>query len=364
MKHSWNDDNKILEVVDRFPNTMGLRGVKVFINSIIVILVLSSCSKSSINLNEYIEDSQYTIGTIVSIRLYGTEDEALLSECFQIIDDIDQMMSLNVENSLINQLNALQGGTYKDVPEDMLTVINTAIQYGDLSDGGFDITMEPVIDLWGIGTEKAAIPDGSLLKEALAKVDYHQIIIDMGKGSVMLPANITIDLGGIGKGFAADKVADFLREKGISKAILNLGGNVLVLGGKTDTTGFRVGVQDPYGQTNEYFGVVELVDQTLVTSGIYERNFSEDGVLYHHILDTTSGYPVDNNVAGISIITDKSIDADALSTILFIKGIEEGLALTESLEGVECLFVSKEKEVYKSSGMSIEIVNAEYTLKD
>jgi thiamine biosynthesis lipoprotein len=161
---------------------------------------------------------------------------------------------------------------------------------------------------------------------------------------------MSVDLGSIGKGYAADQVADYLKEQGVQKAILNLGGNILIIGEKDAGTPFRVGLQNPFDSRNEYFGVVEVMDKTVVTSGIYERNFEQDGILYHHILDTETGYPVNNSVTSVSIIADSSIDADAMSTVLFVLGVEEGLELCESIANIECVYVTNDYQVYMSSG--------------
>lgn len=330
---------------------------------VLLMFVLSSCDQV-VEMDESISDSRYIMGTIINIQLFGTKDQSLLEGSYEIIEQIEQLMSLTIESSMINEMNQLEGHIMEEIPEDMLYVLKKSIEFGDMSGGKFDISLEPVITLWGIGTDNPVIPSTDHLENALSRVDYRKIELDLNRRTLRMPENMSIDLGGIGKGFAADQVAEYLKSNGVKKAILNLGGNILVLGGKSDVTGFRVGVQDPYGLTNEYFGIIDLYDKALVTSGIYERNFSSEGVLYHHILDVQTGYPVDNGVAGITVITEKSIDADGLSTVLFLEGVENGLKLVESLEGVECLFVTKDKKVFTSSGLAVEIVKDEFILSN
>jgi len=316
--------------------------------ALIIVLTLSACQSS--DMDESISDTRFLIGTIVSIQLFGTEDEDLMNGCFELIEAIDNEMSLTKEDSELSQVNANAGmGPYK-VSEDTYYVVEKALEYGDLSKGGFDITLEPVISLWGIGTEEAAVPDPLELSKELERVDYKKVKLNEEDQSIELDENMAINLGGIAKGYTADVVSKYLKEKGITKAILNLGGNILIIGEKEKGTDFRVGLQNPFESRNEYFGVVEVSNKTVVTSGIYERNFEEDGVTYHHILNTKTGYPVDNGLAAVSVIAETSIDADALSTVLFVLGIEDGLKLVDELTGVECIYVTSDGLVTMSQG--------------
>lgn len=313
---------------------------------LVMILVLQGCSQEE----KTISETGFVIGTIVTIQLKGTDDEAIMEGCFDILSDVDSWMSLNVESSLINQLNNHAGQGPMEVDEEAFYVIKKAIEYGRISGGLFDVSMEPVIDLWGIGTDQAKIPNDEDLNTALSLVGYDKIILDESRFSVDLPEGMSIDLGGIGKGYAADLISEYLKDNKVSGGIINLGGNIVIMGSKEDNAPYRVGVQNPFETRNDYFGVVEVIDKTVVTSGIYERNFEEDGILYHHILNPEDGYPMNNGVAGVTVITT-SIDADALSTVLFLSGIQDGLAIAESMEDVECIFVDEDKNVYLSQGV-------------
>jgi thiamine biosynthesis lipoprotein len=329
------------------------KGCKGYIRSLFLILlvfsfIMSGCSKP--DMDESISDTQFMLGTIITIQLFGTKDESLIDESFQIIQDVENQMSLSIENSELNLLNEAAGSGFVETTDHVFFVIQKALEYSRLSSGGFDISLEPVISLWNIGTEEARVPEANELTEALKKVDYKKIQIDESNTSVSLEEGMSLDLGGIAKGYAADLVSDYLREEGITKAILNLGGNVLVIGTKSEDSGFKVGLQNPFSERNVYFGIVEVSDKTVVTSGIYERNFTQDGVTYHHILDTISGYPVTNGVAAVSVIASQSIDADALSTLLFVMGVDKGIALCESLEGVECIYVTDDSKLTMTKG--------------
>jgi thiamine biosynthesis lipoprotein len=160
-----------------------------------------------------------------------------------------------------------------------------------------------------------------------------------------------VDLGAIAKGYAADEVARILKENGVKHAIINLGGNVMTIGGNPNGKPWRIGIQDPYNPRGEYLGILPIKDKTVVTSGTYERYFIENGKRYHHILDPDTGYPTDNKLDSVSIITDKSIDGDGLSTSTLLLGLDEGMKLIEKLENVEAIFVTSDKQVYVSSGL-------------
>ncbi len=315
---------------------------------LILSLVISVCQSE--NMNESISDSKFLIGTIVTLQLFGTKDEGLLEGSFDIVDEIDALMSLTIPDSELNKLNNHAGKGPFQVSERTFYVIQKALEYGMLSKGGFDVTLEPVISLWNIGKDYASVPADQELTDQLRYVDYRKVLLDEDNLTVELEEGMSIDLGAIGKGYTADLIADYLLAQGVTKAILNLGGNILVIGEKAENTPFRVGLQNPFESRNEYFGVVEVSNKTVVTSGIYERNFEQDGITYHHILDTVSGYPVDNGVAAVSVIADQSIDADALSTVFFVLGVEEGIELANSLTGVDCIFVSNEGIITMSDG--------------
>lgn len=315
--------------------------------SVIGLMTLQGCTSDE---DLSVSDTRFVMGTVVTLQLYGTDDSIILDNAYGIIESIEMDMSLNVEDSEINQIN--KSGKIEDyeVSEEIFYVIQKSMDYSELSNGGFDITLEPVISLWNIGTEDAQVPAQAALTQALSYVGYEQIELDASNMTITMPESVSIDLGGIGKGYAADQVASYLKSEGVEKAIVNIGGNILVIGSKDDGSPFRVGLQNPFEGRNDYFAVVEVEDQTVVTSGIYERNFEEDGVLYHHILSTIDGYPVNNQVVSITVIADESIDADGLSTVLFIEGIEDGLKMANSIDGVECVYVNEESEVYLSDG--------------
>lgn len=208
---------------------------------------------------------------------------------------------------------------YVKISDDTFEVIQKAIHFSNISDGVFDISIGPVVDLWAIGTDKARVPGKDEIKEKLELVNYKDISLNKKEKSVKLnKKGMEIDLGGIAKGYAADKIVEYLKSQNIEKAIINLGGNVFVLGEKSKDTQFKVGIQDPNSEDGTSIANIGVTNQSVVTSGIYERYLEQDGVMYHHMLDPSTGYPFENNLSSVTIISDLSIVGDGLSTTTFL----------------------------------------------
>ncbi len=295
----------------------------------------------------------FSLDTIISINLPApVSAPSLLLETEKIVNDIYDKMSPELTGSDISKINENAGIRHVKVSDDTFFVIEKALQYSKLSDGQFDISIRPVITAWGIGSENEGIPNKDELAKLLGYVDYKNIEIDKDKKTVYLKdKNSAIDLGGIAKGYAADKVVSHLKENGMTTAILDFGGNIFMMGQKDAVTAWTVGIKDPFGHTGKPFCIVKVSDKTVVTSGIYERYFEKDGKIYHHILSKETGAPVDNGLASVSVIADASIDADALSTMLFTLGVEKGMEKINSIANTEAIFVNMDAEVFISDGL-------------
>ncbi|MFA5698969.1 MAG: FAD:protein FMN transferase, partial [Sphaerochaeta sp.] len=209
------------------------------------------------------------------------------------------------------------------------------------------------------------LPSDEEIQALLPLVDYTRVVLDEETLSVYLPiTGMVLDLGGIAKGWAADEVARVLSGH---KGIINLGGNVLVMGSKPDSSPWRIGIQDPDNTRGSYIGIVDMINSTLVTSGPYERFFEHEGTIYHHILDTKTGYPVISPLTSVSIITQRSVIADGLSTSVYALGIEQGLELVNRLDGVEAVLLTEDGSIYLSDGIlagevTLNITNGAYTI--
>jgi thiamine biosynthesis lipoprotein len=324
-------------------------------------LVLAGCSAQA----EPVTKSTLQFGTIIQITIFDDADLPALEKALAHMRNLEEVLSTSIEDSNVNVFNTASHNEPIKLEPHAVNVIKKGLYYSAFSDGRFDITIQPVVDLWGIGSEAAAVPDPDALHAALKMVDYTQLTFDEAEKTLKKTRDgVKIDLGGIAKGYAADEAIRILKENGVTKALVNLGGNVYALGEKEKNTPWNVGIQDPESAQGDMVGIVPVADMAVITSGTYERYFEEDGIRYHHILSTEDGYPVNNQILGISIITDSAIDGDALSTVIYTEGLEEGLKTVETLENVEAIFVTKGKKIYLSSGMqdAFQLTNESYTI--
>ena len=301
---------------------------------------------------EIVSDTIFALGTTCTVQLYGEEHEDLIEPIFDLIREVEDKMSVRAEGTEASRINEHAGEEPVRVSDDTFTVVERAKHYSALSDGRFDLTIEPLVSLWSIGSEDQRVPSEDEIARAADKVDYRKVRLDEEESTVFLEEKgMGLDLGGIAKGYAADISVDYLRDHGVEYGIINFGGNVFAFGKKYGKNEWRIGIQSPDRQRGDYVGVAELVNRAVVTSGKYERYFEQDGVRYHHILSTEDGYPVRNSLASVTVITGRALDADALSTALFTLGLEAGVRRAEELEGVEAVFLTEEKIVYTTGGL-------------
>lgn len=312
---------------------------------ILLTLLLVSCQKE-----EPMVKQDFALATIVSITLRDHGNEELMNSLFARLREIEERMSTSIASSDIYKLNHAQGQAVT-VHEDTYYVLSKAKEYRELSGGYFEPSLGGVVALWKIGTEEARVPAPEEIKEALTHVKGDEIQL-LEDHQVRIPKGMVLDLGAIAKGYAADEVARMAKEAGVQSAVFDLGGNVLVLGEK-DGGSFRIGIQEPFAEVErgKPFAILSIKDETVVTSGDYERYFEENGKRYHHILDFRTGYPVENELASVSIITASSIEADAMSTAVYAMGLEKGKAFVESRKELEAIFVTRDKKVIVTTGL-------------
>ena len=302
-----------------------------------------------------VSDTAFMLDTTVSVTLYDWEDESTLDKAFDEIDRLDKLLNVNAAGSDLEKLYLAAGKDYTEVSEDTLYVISTSLKYSELSGGLFDITAGPFISLWNIKDGSGHIPTAEELEEVLPLIDYKKILINGNKVMLQEPG-MKANLGAIAKGYIADKVKEVLINEGVEHAIINLGGNVVTIGGKPEGNPFKIGIQDPFEGTGDIIATLEVDNMSLVSSGSYERYFEENGVRYHHILDPTTGFPSDSGLAGITIISEKSIDGDALSTSVFLLGLDAGKELIESLDGVEAVFITEAGDIIVTPGLEGKLI--------
>lgn len=305
---------------------------------------------------EKIEKSSYYMDTICSITIYDMEDmseenaNAAIDSAFGLCADLEALISATVETSDVYRVNQA-GGKAVDCDDATIELLQMGKDYGDLSGGKFDITLGQVTDLWDFHGEHPAVPSASDVEKALAAVDYQQIQISGNKVSMANPEG-KINLGGIGKGFIADRAAGHLESLGVHSAIVNFGGNIVAIGSNGKNP-FKIGIKDPNSESGDILGAVTVEDATVVTSGVYERCFEQDGKIYHHILDVETGYPVDSDVLSVTLVAPKGYSGvcDALSTTCLIYGVEDGMKLIEGADNVDAIFVNRDGEILMTSGM-------------
>nr|WP_207794487.1 FAD:protein FMN transferase [Clostridium botulinum] len=327
-------------------------------------LVFVGCNSKP---EEPVSRETYLMGTIINIKAYGKNADKAVQSSVDKISDIENKMSLNISTSEVNKINKNAGIAPVKVSKNTFDVVKASLIYSEKSKGSFDITVEPLVSLWGIGTDKARIPSKDEISNALKLINYKDVIINEKESTVMLKRKgQAIDLGAIAKGYTADELKKVLLNYNVSSAFLSLGGNVYVLGNKPDKTPWKIGVQNPLEPRGDYLGIVSVSDKSVVTSGNYERFFERNGKRYHHIFDTKTGYPAEKGLISVSIISDKSIDGDALSTSVYTLGLDEGKKLIESLKGVEAIFVTNDKKVYITSGLkdTFKLTNTDFKLQN
>lgn len=335
-----------------------------------LILILVGCGESNQEtaiLETPYEGSEFLMGTYVSLRIYDEGKEEVLDKAFARISELSDKITTNEPGSEMEEVNQAAGEQAVVVSDDVFPLVETAAEYSALPNSGFDYAIGPITDLWRIGFDDARVPESEEIEAVLPLVDDSKVELNADERSIFFQEEgMRIDLGAIAKGYIADKVAKLFNEEGVTTAILDLGGNIVVMGDSPtrDTGGFNVGVQDPFDLRGSYIGAINLEDKSIVTSGIYERYIEEDGEIYHHLMDPTTGYPFDNNLASVTIISDLSVDGDALSTIAFGYGLEEGLEYVNNLEDIEAVFITKERDVYLTDGLTdnFSLTNEEYTL--
>ena len=324
---------------------------------------LASCAAAP---KEY-SRSAFVLGTACSIRVVGGGGEKLLDQAVARLAAIEDELSVNKDGSQIDAVNDKAGLEPVVIGPDALAILERDMNLCAWSGGAFDPSVGPLVKLWGIGTDHEKLPSPAEIAKAKSLVSWKDIVIDEAKSSVFLRRKgMALDLGSTSKGFAADDVAALIRKAGVKKAVIDLGGNVLVVGSRPDGAPWRVGLQNPFsGERGDYIGIARLVDKTMVTSGVYERYFIKDGVRYHHILDTATGYPVDNGLMSVTIITPKSFDADGFTTTIFALGREKGMALARE-RGVDVIVVDKDKRVFCSPGVSayFELTDKSFSLAE
>ena len=317
---------------------------------------------------EPVSGSEFCLDTSCEITIYDmegmSEDKAagIIDQAFAEIREYENMLSRTVEGSDVYRINHADGKS-TEVSAETLDVIRTGLLMAELSGGKFDITVGALTDLWKFTSDNPSVPEDQEIKKALATVGYENITMK-GNEVGLSDSETRIDLGGVAKGYIADKTGEYMEAQGVTKAIINLGGNITAIGEKEEDTPWTIGIERPYSDRSEIVGSIKVSDKTVVTSGIYERQFVEDGVRYHHVLDPQTGYPAETDLEAVTITAVKGNSGfcDSLSTACLILGKEKAHRLVLKLQDeypqmeIEAAFIDKNDNIAQTDGMNLELV--------
>lgn len=321
--------------------------------AVVSVSILAGCAPKEVSQDFYAMD------TVMNITAYGDSDaQDAVNRCVSYINELEADISRTKDSSDVSALNAAAGQTVT-LSEQTADVLSNALRLAQETEGQFDPTVAPLSDLWKIGTEDAAVPQQVDIDAALLAVGYQNVSLDGTKATMQ--AGAKLDLGGIGKGYAADHVAQILRDAGVESAHISLGGNIYVLGEKDRGVPWTVGITDP-DKKEEYMATLKVSDTSVVTSGDYERYFEQDGKRYCHIFDPKTGYPAKTDLRSVTVVSPDSTMADAYTTALFVMGFDKAWEFCQQHD-VQAVFVLDDHTIRVTDGLkdSFSLTSSEYT---
>lgn len=339
--------------------------ISIIIIFIIIIFFVSGCDKSL-----YISDDTkykkdfFAMDTYMEFTAYGKDAKEGLEKAVEKVKEIEKTFSVTNKDSEVYAVNHRTENTIQ-VSQRLMDMLECTFIISKNTEGAFDISIYPVLRAWGFTTSDYHIPSQQEITELLKKTGYDKIQIDVNKNKVTLQEGMEIDFGGIAKGYSGDEAVQVLKECGIDSAILSLGGNIQALGSKPDGSAWNIAIKNP-DNPDSYMGILQIRDKAVVTSGGYERFFEgEDGEIYWHILNPVTGYPAKQGLISVTIIGKNGRECDALSTALFVKGLDGAVEYWKKYGGFEAVFITKEKEMYITEGISKTFVpDGEYKEKE
>jgi thiamine biosynthesis lipoprotein len=301
---------------------------------------------------ERYEKTFLALGTMNTIWACGRNSSKAVTAAAEKVLDIHSRMSAYEEESNVARINSSAGRTPQIISPDTFGLLRKALLFSELSSGAFDITVRPLVQLWGIGKKQDFIPSPEEISQALRLVNFRDLLLDEENCTAFLrKPGMAIDLGGIAKGYAADEVRRILLEHGIGSALVNLGGNIVTVGLRDGVSPWQIGIQNPLSPRGGNIGTMEVRDRTVVTSGSYERFFVKDGIRYHHILDPRTGYPAGSGLLSVTAVCGSSTEADALTTALFVSGTASAVQLLESFDA-QAVFVAETGDIFLTEGLT------------
>lgn len=308
--------------------------------------------------------SAVQMGSPVLLKLFEN-NAALAQQVFRLIAQQENLFTVNRVQSEVMAINHAAGRRPVTVSPAVFNLIQVAHTVSTLPDSAFNFAIGPIVKRWKIGFQGNSVPAAADITALLPLTNPHQVVLDAAAQSVYLPQRgMEIDLGAIAKGYIADRVQQWLRQQGVTQALINLGGNVQTLGAPPhEPQGWQIGLKKPFADDNALLGVIEVREKSVVTSGIYERYFEQQGRCWHHIFDPRTGYPLDNELLSVTVISDRSLDGDIYTTLLYGMGTEQGLNWLASQSDIDAIFVTRDRQIVCSSPRHYRFRPADTTWK-
>lgn len=329
-------------------------GMKLFSCLLATVLLLSGCRASDTKKQEEYTRELFAMGTYITLTAYGNGTETALELSEDKLTELESLWSVTNENSDIYKVNHSQG-MKTTIQEETVEVLRFALQMAERTDGTVDPTVLPVITAWGFISRDYHVPSQEELEELLRQVDYTKVILE--ENSVSLPEGMQLDLGAFGKGYAGDILSELLKSEGVTSALLDIGGNIQMVGRKPEGDPWRLGIKNPFGEGS--IGVLEAEDCAVVTSGNYERYFTDDGNVYGHIIDPSTGRPAESGLAAVTIIAEEGKYCDALSTSLYVMGVDDAIHFWQEQGNFDMLLITEDREIYVTDGIADDFTLAD-----
>ncbi len=337
---------------------------KLIVLCLIMSVVLAGCGKSKTPVQS---ETSFLMDTVATISIYDKKDKDIINQAFKRTTEVEDLMSKTIAKSDISNINKNAGEKGVKVSEETYNIIKKALEIAEKTDGAFDPSIGPLVELWNIKEteDRNWIPTEEEIEAAKTLVNYKDVELSNGEVK-LLKKGMKLDLGGIAKGYGADEVRKVLEANKVESAIIDLGGNIFAMGSKYNDEPWNIGIKNPDSSESDYIGIVGVEDKTVVTSGGYERYFKIGDEIYHHIIEPETGYPAKSEFKSVTIVGDNSMLADALSTSIYILGLEKGKELISSIKDVDVIFLTTDDIVYVSKGLKDNFVlkNEKLQLKE
>lgn len=310
--------------------------------------IFSGCTQAQSSSSAATVKELYAMDTVITLTLYSDNAQEEITKVNEEIKRLENLFSATIDSSDVSRINK-GAGSYVLVSQDTLNVIETALCGGKMSDGALDITVYPIVKAWGFTTGDYKVPKDSEISQLLKNVNYNNITVDKENSSVKIEKNMALDLGAVAKGYTSACIAQLLKDMGETAAIVNLGGNVETVGEKEDKSKWTVAIENP--NKKDYLCKLSVNECSVITSGAYQRNFTQDGITYHHIIDPATGYPANSGITSATVVADNSALGDALSTAVYVMGVEKAIKMYQVYRCFDFVILDDSNTLYVSQGL-------------